>query len=149
MGISTGIKRLPTALTMQGNVHDKTNAREMLGMCTKILDKGSLLMFGCGANTTKVKNIVVEKGLHYLALKPKKVGMHGNLIKGFDNECGKFDCNGVEYLYTKKPSKYLANSCTSISRRSSVRTSCTKEIQSSSWNKITFEAYVYACMDNE
>ena len=53
----------------------------------------------------KVKDTIVGNGLCYLALKPKKVCTYRNLIKGFDNGCGKFDCNGVEYLYTKKPSK--------------------------------------------
>ena len=105
-GISTVINGIPTALTIQrGNVQDKTHMREMLRVCTKILDRGSLLMFDCGANTPKVKDTIVENGLHYLTLKPKKVSTYRNLIKGFDNECGKFDCNGVEYMYTKKPSK--------------------------------------------
>ena len=105
-GISTGINGIPTALTIQGgNVQDKTHMREMLRVCIKILDKGSLLMFDCGANTPKVKDTIIENGMHYLTLKPKKVGTYRNLIKGFDKECGKFDCNVVEYLYTKKPSK--------------------------------------------
>ena len=105
-GISTGISGIPTALTIQrGNVQDKTHMREMLRVCTKILNKGSLLMFDCGANTPKIKDTIVENCLHYLTLKPKKVGTYKNLIKGFDKECGKFECNGAEYLYTKKPSK--------------------------------------------
>ena len=105
-GISTGIDGIPTALTIQrGNVQDKTHMREMLRVCVKILDKGSLLMFDCGANTPRVKDTIVGNGLHYLTLKPKKVGTYRNLIKGFDNVCRKFDCNGVEYLYAKKPSK--------------------------------------------
>ncbi len=105
-GISTGINGIPTALTIQkGNVQDKTHMREMLKICTKILDKGSLLMFDCGANTPKVKDTIVKNGLNYLTLKPKKVGTYKNLIKDFDKECRKFECNGTEYLYTKKPSK--------------------------------------------
>ena len=43
--------------------------------------------------------------MNYLTLKPKKISTYKNLIKDFDKECGKFECNGVEYLYTKKPSK--------------------------------------------
>jgi hypothetical protein len=87
-GISTGINGIPTALTIQrGNVQDKTHMREMLRVCIKILDKGSLLMFDCGANTPKVKDTIIENGMHYLTLKPKKVGTYRNLIKGFDKEC--------------------------------------------------------------
>ena len=53
-GISTRINGIPTALTIQrGNVQDKTHTREMSRVCTKILDKGSLLMFDCGANTQR------------------------------------------------------------------------------------------------
>ena len=105
-GISTGINGIPTALTIQrGNVQDKTHMREMLRVCTKILDKGSLLMFDCGANTPKVKDTIVENGLNYLTLKPKKVGTYKNLIKDFDKECARFYCNEVEYLCTQKPSK--------------------------------------------
>ena len=107
-GISTGINGIPSAFTIQrGNVQDKMHMREMLRICTKILDKGSLLMFDCGANTPKVKDTIVGSNLHYLTLKPKKVGTYRSLIKDFYNECDSFECNGVEYLYTKKPSKRL------------------------------------------
>ena len=105
-GISTGISGIPSAMTIQrGNVQDKMHMREMLRVCPKILDKGSLLMFDCGANTPKVKDTIVESGLNYLTLKPKKIGTYKNLIKDFNMGCRKFDCDGVEYLYTKKPSK--------------------------------------------
>ena len=79
--------------------------REMLKVCTKILDKGSLLMFDCGANTPKVKDTIVENCLHYLTLKTKKVSTYKNFIKDFDKESEKFYCNGIEYSCTKKLSK--------------------------------------------
>ncbi|MCL4375846.1 hypothetical protein M1394_03545 [Candidatus Marsarchaeota archaeon] len=55
----------------------------MLRVCTKILDKGSLLMFDCDTNAPTVKDMVVEKGLHCPTLKQKKVRTCKNLIKGF------------------------------------------------------------------
>ena len=62
-GISTGINGIPSALTIQkGNVQDKTHMREMLSVCTKILDKGLLLLFDCGANTSKVKDTIIDNG---------------------------------------------------------------------------------------
>ena len=129
-GVSTGINGIPTVLTIQrGNVQDKTHMREMLRVCTKIFDKGSLLMFDCGANTPKVKDTIVENNLHYLTLKSKKVGTYKNLIKGFGRECEKFECSGPNTYTRRNHQNGLANSCTSISQRNSARISCTKRIE--------------------
>lgn len=139
-GISTAISGIPTALTIQrGSVQDKTHMREMLRVCMKILNKGSLLMFDCGANTPKIKDTIVENCLHYLTLKPKKVGTYKNLIKGFDKECGKSECNGAEYLYTKKPSKRPGEFLYIYFSKKLSRTGYIRRIQSSrkGWQKAT------------
>ncbi len=105
-GISTGINGIPTALTIQkGNVQDKIHMREMLRVCFKILDKGSLLMFDCGANTPKVKEMITEKDMNYLTLKPKKVGTYRRHIKDFEKTCVKFKIDDQEYLAMAKPSE--------------------------------------------
>ena len=72
-GISTGMNGIPTALTIhKGNVCDKTHFRFMLNTIGKVLDKGSLLIFDCGANTRKNKQKIIDKDFNYLTLKAKK-----------------------------------------------------------------------------
>ena len=105
-GISTAISGIPTALTIQrGSVQDKTHMREMLRVCMKILNKGSLLMFDCGANTPKIKDTIVENCLHYLTLKPKKVGIKA--CRGrTENENRKNDQNGNDDPHQRCPSHH-------------------------------------------
>ncbi len=104
-GISTGINGVPTALTIQkGNVQDKTHMREMLRVSMRILEKGSLLMFDCGANTPTVKDTIRRNGFHYLTLKPKKVETYRRHIKDFEKECQKIKIGEKEYLATKRKS---------------------------------------------
>ena len=58
-GISTGINDLPTALTIQkGNVQDKKHFDHIFNVAKKVLDKDSILIFDCGANTKTNKKMV-------------------------------------------------------------------------------------------
>ena len=83
-GISTGINGIPSALTVQkGNLVDKKHWKVMLKCLAKILEKGALLIFDCGANTKKNKEKIREKGFHYLTLKPKKKSPYRKYIKIF------------------------------------------------------------------
>ncbi len=104
-GISTGINGVPTALTIQrGNVQDKTHMSEMLRVSLRILEKGSLLMFDCGANTPIVKDTIRENGFHYLTLKPKKIETYRRHIKDFEKEHQKIKLDEKEYLEVKRKS---------------------------------------------
>ena len=104
-GISTGINGVPTALTIQkGNVQDKTHMHEMLRVCIKILEKDSLLMFDCGANTPTVKDTIRDNNLNYLTLKPKKVGTYKKHIKDFERLCQRIKIDEKEYLAVKRKS---------------------------------------------
>ncbi len=72
-GISTGINNIPTALIIQkGNVQDKTHFNHTFNVAKKVLEKGSILIFDCGANTKTNKKIVRKGEYHYLTLKAKK-----------------------------------------------------------------------------
>lgn len=105
-GISTGIRGIPSALTIQkGNIQDKTHMHEMLRIATKILDPRSLLIFDCGANTPSVKDKIIANQMNYLTLKAKKVGTYRSLVLDFGERAIKFECNGKEYLCVKKLSK--------------------------------------------
>ncbi len=105
-GISTGINGIPTALTIQkGNVQDKAHMREMLTVCTKILDEGSLIMFDCGGNSPWVKDYIVKNGFNYTTLRAKKVKTYKRQITGFEKGCKRFELNGKEYLAIKKKSE--------------------------------------------
>ena len=86
-GISTGISGVPTALTIQkGNVQDKTHMKSMINIVSKILPKGSLLIFDAGANTKKNKKKIRGKKYHYLTLRPKKVGPYKKYISFFNRK---------------------------------------------------------------
>jgi transposase len=116
-GISTGINGIPSALSIQkGNVQDKKHFRYTLDLAGKVLDKGSILIFDCGANTKENKRLVLEKGYQYLTLKAKNRKNYGRLIRAFKREkasgksirihgregvyeCVKFGGEGKETLY--------------------------------------------------
>lgn len=86
-GISTGMNEIPTALTIQkGNVCDKTHFKFMLKTVSKVLDKNSLLIFDCGANTKKNKERIIESGFNYLTLKAKKRKSYAMYISFFSTE---------------------------------------------------------------
>ncbi len=83
-GISTGINGIPTALTIQkGNVQDKKHFKATLKVVKKVLDKDSLLIFDCGANTKTNKKKVRASDFHYLTLKQKQKGPYKKYIQAF------------------------------------------------------------------
>ncbi len=60
-GISTGMNNIPTALTIQkGNVQDKKHFDHTFNVAKKVLDKGSIVIFDCGANTKTNKKMVLD-----------------------------------------------------------------------------------------
>ncbi len=102
-GIATGINSVPTALTIQkGNVQDKKHMKVMLRMTSKVLPKGSMLIFDCGANTRANKTKISRLGFNYLTLKAKHRKTYGHHIKLFNDgqkECMKV--SDVEYQCVK------------------------------------------------
>src|SRR3989344_9686220 len=71
-GIETGMNGVPSGLTIQkGNVQDKKHMKFMLKIASKVLDKGSLLIFDCGGNTEENKEEIIESRFNYLTLKPR------------------------------------------------------------------------------
>jgi transposase len=106
-GISTGINDLPTALTIQkGNVQDKKHFNHIFNAAKKVLDKGSLLIFDCGANTKKNKEMIRDAEFHYLTLKAKKIKSYKPFIQFFlqEKENGnivRFETNGIVYECVK------------------------------------------------
>jgi transposase len=86
-GISTGMNGIPSGLTIQkGNVCDKTHFKVMLKTVSKVLDKNSLLIFDCGANTKKNKGEIIDSGFNYLTLKAKKRKTYLSYICFFNAE---------------------------------------------------------------
>jgi len=102
-GISTGINDLPTALTIQkGNVQDKKHFDHIFNVAKKVLDKGSILIFDCGANTKTNKKMVRNGEYHYLTLKAKKREVYEPFIQFFLLEKKKgnierFEINDIVY----------------------------------------------------
>lgn len=103
-GISTGINNVPSALTVQkGNLVDKKHWTVIFNSFSKIMEKGTLLIFDCGANTKKNKEKIREKEFHYLTLKPKKKSLYRKCIKIFrKSEKQKMISNGAEYECVKR-----------------------------------------------
>ena len=103
-GISTGINGVPSALTVQkGNLVDKRHWRVIFKCLVKILEKGALLIFDCGANTKKNKEKILEKGFNYLTLKQKKKAPYAKYIKIFhESKKEKIVANEVEYESVKR-----------------------------------------------
>lgn len=102
-GISTGINEIPTALTIQkGNVQDKKHFNFMLKAVKAVLEKNSLLIFDCGANTKANKSKIRKLGFHYLTLKAKKRKTYRDYIDIFKRkEKTKIKINELEYLCVK------------------------------------------------
>jgi len=102
-GVSTGINGIPTALTIQkGNVCDKTHFKSMLKTVSKVLEKGSLLIFDCGANTKDNKKKIVFLEYNYLTLKQKQRGPYKKSIEDyrkFSKEV--FYVNNIKYKCVK------------------------------------------------
>ncbi len=106
-GISTGINNIPTALTIQkGNVQDKKHFNHTFNVTKKVLEKGSILIFDCGANTKTNKEMVRNGDFHYLTLKAKKTKSYKPFIQFFLQEKQKgniqrFEMNGLVYECVK------------------------------------------------
>lgn len=102
-GISTGINGIPTALTIQrGNMLDKEHFPFMLRTAGAILEKDSMLIFDCGANTKKNKKQIRKMELNYLTLKQKKSGPYRTAIAEFRaEERPSFELNGRKYEFAK------------------------------------------------
>src|SRR3990167_2758798 len=71
-GISTGMNGIPSALTIQkGNIQDKTHFKSLFLTAKKILEIGSMIIFDCGANTNKNKEMIRKSLMNYLTLVQK------------------------------------------------------------------------------
>lgn len=107
-GISTGMTGIPSAITIQkGNVQDKKHMKLMIKVVSKVLPKGSLLIFDTGANTKKNRQKIRGLRYHYLTLRPKKVGPYKNYINFFNTHLEKDDIthmtvNNRHYSCVKK-----------------------------------------------
>ncbi len=103
-GISTGINNIPTALIIQkGNVQDKTHFNHTFNVAKKVLEKGSILIFDCGANTKTNKKMVRKGEYHYLTLKAKKKKSYRSIIQLFLQE--KKNGNTVKFEFRKAVSR--------------------------------------------
>ncbi len=102
-GISVGISGVPSALTVQnGNILDKKHFNETYNVAKRIMEKGSVLIFDCGANTKANKQRIVTDGFHYLTLKPKKVNVYRRHITQFKkSEKVQFNMDDKEYFAVK------------------------------------------------
>jgi len=78
-GVSVRLNDIPTMLSIQkGNVQDKRHMRSLIRLCSRVLPKGSLLLFDCGGNTRDNKRRIRNLKFHYLTLKAKKKGPYRN-----------------------------------------------------------------------
>ena len=116
-GIGTGINTIPTALTIQrGNVQDKKHFKYTFNMTKKVLEKNSLLIFDCGGNTKKNKEMVLKNGYNYLTFKGKHRNSYEKYIQIFKKkrnlgESVQFSINERDYecakLTEEKEIKYI------------------------------------------
>jgi len=96
-GITTGINNIPTALTIQkGNVQDKTHFKHMFDVARKVLEKNSILIFDCGANTKGNKAKITEAIYNYITLKAKKKKVYAPFIQFFLQEKAKGNSIRIE-----------------------------------------------------
>ena len=102
-GISTGMNGIPSALTIQkGNIQDKTHFKSLFLTAKKILEIGSMIIFDCGANTNKNKEMIRKSLMNYLTLVQKNKKLYKkylNLYKTNKKEI--FTSNGVKYKCVK------------------------------------------------
>ena len=102
-GISTGMNGVPSALTIQkGNIQDKTHFKSLFLTAKKILEIGSMIIFDCGANTNKNKEMIIKSLMNYLTLVQKNKKLYRkylNLYKTNKKEI--FTSNDVKYKCVK------------------------------------------------
>ncbi len=86
IGLSIGSNTIPAALTIQkGNMNDKKHFKQTYKVVKRVMQKGSLLVFDCGANTWENKTEIKKDGYEYLTLRPKHVGTYKKYIDIFNN----------------------------------------------------------------
>jgi transposase len=102
-GISTGMNNIPSALTIQkGNVQDKTHFKSLFKTAKKILEPGSMIIFDCGANTNKNKEMIKNSSMNYLTLVQKNKKLYRRYLKVYkENKKEILSCNGIRYKCVK------------------------------------------------
>jgi transposase len=86
IGISIGSNAIPAAITIQkGNMNDKKHFIQTYNVVKRVMQKGSLLVFDCGANTKENKERIIKDEYGYLTLRPKHVGTYGRYLDMFNN----------------------------------------------------------------
>ena len=102
-GISTGMNNIPSALTIQkGNIQDKTHFKSLFFTAKKILEIGSIIIFDCGANTNKNKEMITKSLMNYLTLVQKNKKLYKRYLKIFkENKKEILTCNCTRYKCVK------------------------------------------------
>jgi transposase len=102
-GISTGMNGIPSALTIQkGNVQDKKHFKSLFKTAKKILNIGSMIIFDCGANTKKNKEMIRKSLMNYLTLVAKNKKLYKRYLKTYkENKKEIFTSNGIRYKCVK------------------------------------------------
>ncbi len=102
-GISTGMNGIPSALTIQkGNVQDKKHFKSLFLTAKKILGIGSMIIFDCGANTNKNKEMITKALMNYLTLVAKNKKLYRRYLKMYkENKKEIFTCNNIRYKCVK------------------------------------------------
>ena len=86
IGVSVGSNTIPAAITIQkGNTNDKKHFVQTYNIVKRVMKKGSLLVFDCGANTWDNKTRIVKDGYEYLTLRPKHVGTYKPYLNLFNS----------------------------------------------------------------
>ena len=86
VGISIGSNTIPAAITIQkGNMNDKKHFVQTYNVVKRVMQKGSLLVFDCGANTKENKEKIVKDGYGYLTLRPKHIGTYKRYLNLFNS----------------------------------------------------------------
>ena len=86
IGISIGSNAIPSTITIQkGNTNDKKHFIQTYNVVKRVMQKSSLLVFDCGANTKKNKERIIEDEYEYLTLRPKHIGTYRRYLDIFNN----------------------------------------------------------------
>ena len=102
-GIATGMNEIPSAITIhKGNVQDKTHFKSLFLTAKKILVIGSMIIFDCGANTNKNKEMITKALMNYLTLVAKNKKLYRKYLSLFKNNKKEiFTSNEVRYKCVK------------------------------------------------
>ena len=86
IGLSIGSNTIPAAITIQkGNMNDKKHFVQTYNVVKRVMQKGSLLVFDCGANTKENKRKIVKDEYEYLTLRPKHIGTYKLYLDMFNS----------------------------------------------------------------